>query len=69
MDINMLDSAEVPMLRFHIEDSFVSQLPPLEFAYNGSFSESKTFDMTLVFNRFHVMATVPGFDSDMVDLK
>ena len=68
LDINMLDSAEVPMLRFHIEDSFVSQLPPLEFAYNGSFSETKTFDMTMVFNRFNVEATIPGFNNEIIEL-
>ena len=69
-DVNliMMDSAEVPMINFRLIDCYVSSLPGLEFAYNGSFSESKTFDMSFVFNRFDVRMMIPDFNSETLHL-
>lgn len=69
-DVNliMMDSAEVPMINFRLIDCYVSSLPGLEFAYNSSFSESKTFDMSFVFNRFDVRMIIPDFNSETLHL-
>lgn len=60
--LTMMDSAEIPMIRFKLSDCFVSIMPGLEFAYNQSFSESKTFDCGFTFNEFDVEFLVPNFD-------
>jgi hypothetical protein len=60
--IDMLDSAEIPIVRFHLIDSYLYKLPDLEFAYNNTFSETKTFDGGFVFNRFEVEILVPDFN-------
>lgn len=69
-DVNliMMDSAEVPMINFRLIDCYVAALPGLEFAYNASFSESKTFDMSFVFNRFDVRMIIPDFNSETLHL-
>lgn len=69
VNLIMLDSAEIPMINFRLLDCYVAQMPGLEFAYNEGFSESKTFDMSFVFNRFDVNLIVPGFDSETIHLK
>ena len=69
-DVNliMMDSAEIPMINFRLIDCYVSALPGLEFAYNANFSESKTFDMSFVFNRFDVRMIIPDFNSETLHL-
>lgn len=57
----MMDSAEVPMIRFNFSDVFIGAMPGLEFAYNQSFSETKTFDVTFTFNMFDVEFIIPDF--------
>lgn len=62
IDITLRDSAEIPMLNFMFEDCFTSGLPGLEFSYNTSFRESKTFDVTFTFNKMNVNFIIPSFN-------
>lgn len=62
IDITLRDSAEIPMLNFSFNDCFTSQLPGLEFSYNTSFRESKTFDVTFTFSKMDVNFIIPTFN-------
>ena len=64
----MMDSAEIPMIRFKLSDCFVSTLPGLDFAFNASFNESKTFDAGFTFNKFDVDFLIPGFNLTKMNL-
>lgn len=55
----MHDSADVPNIMFNMSRAFISNMPGLEFAYNESFSESKTFDVTWTFNQLDVKFLIP----------
>lgn len=65
----MLDSAEVPMIKFVMSDCFLSTLPGMEFAFNQSFNESKTFDVGIQFNRLDVDFYIPEFKKLSINLK
>lgn len=65
----MLDSAEVPMIKFIMSDCFLSTLPGMEFAFNQSFNESKTFDVGVQFNRLDVEFYIPEFKKLSINLK
>jgi len=58
----MLDSGEIPMIKFSLSDCYVSSLPGLSFAYNAAFNESKTFDVGFTFNKFDVEFIIPNFN-------
>jgi hypothetical protein len=66
--ITMMDSAEVPMIRFKLGDCFISTIVGLEFSFNQSFSESKTFDCGFTFNTLDVEFLVPNFDLKSLEL-
>lgn len=59
--LKMMDSAEVEMIRMTYSQCFITNLPGLEFAYNQSFNESKTFDMTVQSNKVDVDFNIPEF--------
>jgi len=65
--LTLSDSAEIPMIRWKFSKCFTSELPALEFAYNQSFSESKTFDATFTFNEMDVDFIIPSFDLNKVN--
>jgi len=64
----MMDSAEIPMIKFTVSDCYVSTLPGLSFAYNSSFNESKTFDTSFTFNKFDVEFMIPDFNITKISL-
>lgn len=61
--LDMLDSAELSVMRFHFKDCFFNSLPELEFAFNGSFSETKTFDVGFVFNQLDIEMSILDFNT------
>lgn len=64
--LTFMDSAEIPIIRFKFSDCFASSLPGLSFAYNQSFSESKTFDCAFTFNQMGVDLIIPDFNVNQV---
>lgn len=62
INIIIMDSAEIPMIKFHFNDAFISTLPGLSFAYNASFNDSKTIDIGLTFNEPNVEFILPEFN-------
>lgn len=66
--LEMRDSADIPMIHFKLSDCFISMMPGLEFAFNQSFSESKTFDIGFTFNQLDVLFVVPGFNLEEINL-
>ena len=66
--ITMMDGSEVPMIRFKLGACFASTMPGLEFSFNQSFSESKTFDCGFTFNTLDVDFLVPNFDLKQLTL-
>lgn len=69
IDIVLRDSSEIPMLNFKFEDCFASTMPGLEFSYNNSFRESKTFDVTFTFNAMSVNFLIPDFNKQNISTK
>jgi hypothetical protein len=67
--LDMQDAAQIPMIRFRLSDCFISGMPGLEFAYNQSFSETKTFDCSFAFNKFDVEFIIPDFELKSINLK
>lgn len=61
VSIVVRDAAEIPMLSFSFEDCFISNLPGLEFSFNTTFRESKTFDVGITFNKMQVGFLIPNF--------
>lgn len=61
VNITLRDAAEIPMLNVEFSDCFISGLPGLEFSYNTSFRESKTFDVTITFNKMDFAFIIPSF--------
>lgn len=68
MTLTMLDTSEVPMLRFKFGDCFIGQLPGLEFSYNQQFRDVKTIDAGLVFNKLDIDFLMPSFNLQKIDL-
>lgn len=68
INITMMDSSEIPMILFKLSDCYVATMPGLEFSFNQSFSESKTFDTGFVFNKIDVEFLVPNFDLEQINL-
>lgn len=68
MTLTMLDTSEVPMLRFKFGDCFIAQLPGLEFSYNQAFRDARTIDAGLVFNRLDIDFLIPSFNLQEIDL-
>lgn len=60
--LTFMDSAEIPIIRFKFSDCFASNLPGLSFAFNQSFSESKTFECGFTFNKMDVELIIPDFN-------
>lgn len=58
----MMDSSEIPMIKFTMSDCYVSTLPGLAFSYNSAFNESKTFDAGFTFNKFDIDFLIPSFN-------
>ena len=69
MNLIMMDSAQIPIIKFYLSDIFVSKTPGLEFAYNASFNESKTFDLDITFNKFDIEVIIPGYDTEILNLR
>ena len=67
INITMLDSAEIPILRFKLSDCFLSSTPELEFSYTESFLTSRTFDITFAFNKFDVTMLLPEFKMEVLN--
>lgn len=65
----LLDSAEIPMIKFTISDCYISTIPGMEFAFNQSFNESKTFDIGIQFNKLDVEFNIPEFKKISLNLK
>lgn len=68
LNIIMKDSAEIPMIDFGIKDCFISGFPGLEFAFNANYDESKTFDITMVFNKFNIKMLLPEFKNTKITI-
>lgn len=62
INVVIMDAAEIDMLLFRFERCFVSGFPGLEFAFNSSFRESKTFDLRITFNELNVGFLLPDFN-------
>lgn len=67
--VTMMDSAEIPMIRFKLSKCFISTLPGLAFAFNSTFNESKTFDCGFTFSEFSVEFLIPEFNLEEIILK
>lgn len=57
-----LDSAEIPTIKFHFRNCFITTLPGLSFSMNSAFNESKTFDVGIFFNKLDVAFLIPNFN-------
>lgn len=66
--LTMMDSAEIEMIRFKLSDCFISTMPGLEFSYNQSMSDSKTFECGFTFNKFDVEFIIPNFNISKFEL-
>ena len=64
----MHDSSDIPNIMFNMQRAFISNMPGLEFAYNDSFSESKTFDVTFTFNQLDVKFLIPELKQETFKL-
>lgn len=60
--ITIRDSADIPLFCFILSDCFISGIPPLSFAYNSTFNESKTIDISITFNDLDAKMLIPVFD-------
>lgn len=67
--VMMYNAAEVPVLQFHMQRAFISSMPGLEFAFNASFSESKTFDVNFKFNQIDVKFILPDINHKVLSLE
>jgi hypothetical protein len=68
INLDLFDSAQLPMLRFSMRYCFVSTIPSLEFSTNTNFNELKTFDANITFNKFDVEFLIPGFNSSILNM-
>ena len=68
MQLSMMDSAEVPMIRFLFGKCFISTIPGLTFSTNQSFLEAKTFECTFTFNKMDTNFVIPTFDVKKMEL-
>ncbi len=66
--LKMMDAAEIEMIRMTFSRCFVCTLPPLEFAFNQSFNESKSFDVTIQANKVDVDFNIPDFKKRNITL-
>lgn len=60
--LNMLDSAEIPVIKFIMGNCFLVNVPSLNFSFNESFNESKQFDIQIQTNKFDVEFNIPDFN-------
>lgn len=67
VNITLLDSAELPVMRFRYEDCFVTTVPPLTFSFTQSFAESSTFDLVFKTNRMSIDIAIPKHNSTEVE--
>lgn len=61
--ITMLDSTDLPLLRYIYRDCFAYSLPELEFSFNETFDESKTIDVGFVYNNIDANLIIPDYTS------
>lgn len=66
--LKMMDSAEVEMIRLIYNQCFIINLPGLEFAYNQSFNESKSYDVSIQANKIDVDFNIPEFEKINIKL-
>ena len=59
--ITLHDAAEIPLMNFVFQDSFISGMPGLEFAFNQAFREAKTIDTKFTFNGMTTNFMIPEF--------
>lgn len=65
----MKDSAEIPVIRFSLNDCFITNIPGLEFAFNQNFNETKTVDIQITFNKLDVEMCIPDFNAKKYDTR
>lgn len=64
----MMDSAEIPVIRFNLSDCYINKIPGLNFSYVQNFNQSKTFEIGFAFNKFDVDFCIPSFDLEKIKL-
>lgn len=60
--LDMMDSAEIPIIRIIAKDCFVANMPGMEWSNAQAFNESKTFDVGFQFNDLDVQFNVPDWN-------
>ena len=62
ISVIMMDAAEIPMFKMVYGNCFISQIPGLQFGFNQSFSELKTFNVGFTYESLSVDFIIPNFD-------
>lgn len=68
VNVILKNSAEINILGFYFNDSFITTTAELEFSFTEAFSESKTFDISILFKEFNVRSLIPDFDETIIKL-
>lgn len=70
-DVNLIlkNSAEINTLGFYFGSCFITNTADLEFSFTETFSEAKTFDMTILFTTFDVKFLLPNFNQTVIKLQ
>lgn len=68
VNIVLKNSAEIDMLGFYFNDAFITNTAELEFSFTEALSESKTFDMSILFKEFNVKSLIPEFKQTIIKL-
>lgn len=68
MFMTVMDQAEIPMMQFIFSDCFLQNIPEVMFETSDIVKETKTFDLTIAFNKFDTKLIIPEFDVKEVNL-
>lgn len=69
-DVNVIlkNSAEINILGFYFNDAFITNTAELEFSFTEALSDSKTFDISILFKEFNVRSLIPEFNETLIKL-
>lgn len=67
--VTMLDASEIEIFRFRFEGCFCSGMAGLDISSNEEFMQSKTVDVSILFNSMEVDTLIPDFNLKTVNLK
>ena len=66
--VDILDSAEIPMMRFKFGNCFITTMGGMELFTNNGFREAKTLDLGITFNTMDVEIIIPGFKTKTMSI-